>query len=570
MFSFIRTHCKLCALIFTIVNWFVWVGFYPSLQNDDFQIYSMLCGYGENPGPYGIYTNIVLGYIIYLLQHISTNINWYLAILFSIAFTCTTCFNFLLLEQLQKSSSKNPFAKLRFFATFLLLLYVNRLVLSNLQYTHVGTIACCTSALLVYRILTRGARFISVTVCLLLTIAGFSLRNQTLVPFSFACIGMITAGILSFPTTQSHKKSIALVLVVLATLLATLSFTHRYLYENSPEWQTASDFLEARVSIQDYPDNSGLDKTALIEKKGLSVKETQIFRSFIYVPGMDHLSKVRDLADIHRQGRKGLMGSSFAAEHNILTPTAKQFKEPFSSLMTITPWGTLGVAFFLFVISINRQSIRCNGPVLLAFGAYMACLLILGRSPGRVVHPMVITTAFWVLIHLPNEAPLLRKRWMAWGSWGVCALGVAFCFRHSFHWRPSSPRAEAHEYCAARPENLYITTNQQGCGLFPVGFTGYSMDYLHKTNVLPVGDGWMFYTPAYRAALAARKIENPYRELLKDNVYVITFRQEDKWVLKQLSALHELYTGQGVEFSKVHAIGEHSFWKAHQLPNAAK
>ena len=80
----------------------------------------------------------------------------------------------------------------------------------------------------------------------------------------------------------------------------------------------------------------------------------------------------------------------------------------------------------------------------------------------------------------------------------------------------------------------------------------------------------MFYTPAYRAALAARKIENPYRELLKDNVYVITFRQEDKWVLKQLSALHELYTGQGVEFSKVHAIGEHSFWKAHQLPNAAK
>lgn len=569
MIAFIRSHSKLSALLFTLLNWFVWVGFYPSLQNDDFQIYSMLCGYGETPGPYGIYTNIILGYLTLLLQHISASVNWYLLILFLIAFACSLCLNFLFLDCISKNESKSSFTKLKLLTTFFLLLYINQLVLANLQYTHVGTIACCTSALLIHRILTSGIRIIPVGLCLFLVIAGFSLREQTIVAFIFVATGIITSCFLSSASRIFKKQAFAF-FVVLTAILSTLHYTHKSLYEQSAEWETAANFLQARVNIQDYPDNSGIDKREAIEKEGLSLKETEIFRSFIYVPGMDDFSKVSVLADIHRQGRKGLFGSDFAAEYNILTPTKKQFIQPFSSLMIITPWGTLSLACFLFIISVNRRSIRCNGPVLLAFCAYMACLLILGRSPSRVVTPMVITTAFWVLTHLPNHAPLMERRWIAYGSWVICALGVAFCFRHSFHWRPSSPTAAAHEYCAAHPENLYITTNQQGCGLFPVGLMGYSMNYLHKTNVLPVGDGWMFYTPAYRAALAARKIDNPYCEILKDNVYVITFRKEDKWALKQVADLHELYTGNGVEFSKVTTIGEHSFWKAHQRPSEAK
>lgn len=569
MFSFIRTHCKLCALIFTIVNWFVWVGFYPSLQNDDFQISFLLQGGGEGSSSFNLFTNIALSCILAQLQNVSSSTVWYLLALFLVSLASAYSINFLFADSMDEGATKTSFGILKSVISICILIFINRAILTSIQFTHVGIIACCAGALLISRMASKGGSRTMVLSALTLILSGFCIRDQSIIAFIFIMLGTGCAYLVG----DDRSSSVRPVLITLAVLLPSLvglHFLNSVLYHQSTEWGPAQLYSKARYNIQDYPDNSKIDKRNLLTAKGIKPTEYTAFKSFLYVPSMDSLSKVKDLSEIHQQGREGLFGSKFAADHLLLKPTAKQFKEPFSSLMTITPWGTLGVAFFLFIISINRQSIRRNGPVLLAFGAYMACLLILGRSPGRVVHPMVITTAFWVLIHLPNEAPLLRKRWMAWGSWGVCALGVAFCFRHSFHWRPSSPRAEAHEYCAARPENLYITTNQQGCGLFPVGFTGYSMDYLHKTNVLPVGDGWMFYTPAYRAALAARKIENPYRELLKDNVYVITFRQEDKWVLKQLSALHELYTGQGVEFSKVHAIGEHSFWKAHQLPNAAK
>lgn len=570
MISFISKHYIASSLTFLLLCLLLFFGCTPSMNNDDYQIFFCMNGGGESATSFGVYVHTLIGSLCSLLLHLSDSVCWYLVFITSI--NIAACFSVLLYAIREIGDHHAPTAYRWILYTFLAiaLLYGCLDSLSTNQYTHIA-ILTGGSGILWFSCALQSRRFSFFTIPAVCLVAlGCMMRADSVFSVLFLYAGASLTFLIKSKLHLFRNINFIIGSVGMLGSILTLNTLDRSTVASSPEWDQAYADRKTMVEIVDYPDNSSVNKDEMCRENGITPLEFRLLKSFFYVPKFQNSAETHTAERIHKYGRRGLLGIDAAAETGLLAPDFKKLIDPFSSLMKLTKWCIFGMTCFLFVITFNKKSVKDCLPMLCVTIAYIFTLLLVGRCTGRVTNPILFIASIWILTHLPQHAPLLQNRWAIITTAAILICGCAFTFRHTIGHRFWNAQAAAHEYCAAHPENLYITTNQQGCGLFPVGFMGYSMNYLHRTNVLPVGDGWMFYTPAYRAALAARKIDNPYCEILKDNVYVITFRKEDKWALKQVADLHELYTGNGVEFSKVTTIGEHSFWKAHQRSSEAK
>ena len=107
----------------------------------------------------------------------------------------------------------------------------------------------------------------------------------------------------------------------------------------------------------------------------------------------------------------------------------------------------------------------------------------------------------------------------------------------------------------------------QGLNLFPNGWKGVSLHYFANTNIIPIADGWCFYSPAYKEALKARGISNPYAELCKPSTYLVTQNNTDEdGTLRLISEVHNRQLGTELQFKKVETVGKFTFWQARSQP----
>ena len=107
----------------------------------------------------------------------------------------------------------------------------------------------------------------------------------------------------------------------------------------------------------------------------------------------------------------------------------------------------------------------------------------------------------------------------------------------------------------------------QDLGIFPSGWSGVSLDYLAHSNIIPISDGWCFYSPAYKAALKARGITNPYAEICKPTTFLVTQNNLDEsGILRLISAVHSRQMGTPLQFRKVESVGKFTFWQAEPQP----
>ncbi len=554
------------ATLSFLYNTFLFIGI-PSPVNDDYQIYFMLCGGGETPGCFSIYTHVALGAAVSALTAWMPDINWYLGILLAMTFLSCVTLNTLACKAALFVDRNSPTWSIRAVATVLILLSVNITSLSDIQYTHVAVLSCCAGALVL------GCAFFKRTAahlpeiaagCLLIAL-GTMLRTSALLPAIF----LLAALLISWSVTYRRLAPNAVICSAAASLLVillVLAAIQKACYSHEPDWDTAARYLHSRVNILDYPDNSGIDKSARYAEAGIAAEEITVFKSFTYVPSMDSLEKVQAAEAIHRTDRKGLFGSELAAYAGLLETQPEQFTQPFSALPNLTPYTPLVCVTCLFILMFNRESAKKTLPMLLATLCFIVTLILVGRCVARVLAPFLYAAAIWILICLPDSAPMLRARLIRWGSIAFCLCCFLFSMRHK---RPSFSSSGGGEqqpwqYCASHPDTLFLTTCIQGCGLFPYGLGGYTHSYLKHTNIIPVADGWVFYTPAYRSALKARGITNPYLKLTEPNTRLVTFkRYKPAKMLQRISFLHEAATGTGLNFTLVRSCGQFDFWQAY-------
>ena len=532
-----------------------------SLQNDDCQIYFLLCGGGEEACPFSIYGNAFLGYILGCLDATAPGVNWYLVVLTLAAAGGCLLLNHAIMEELLLHGSRAVGI-----ASAFLLLYINAECLTNIQYTHIAILCASTASLLVYRILNGAAAGWRIPTAALLAGCGFCLRHQSALAAVFLLGGILAAHFCTQPSKSSLKRASAACAAILGTWLALYIFDAT-IYKRHPEWEQARVYSDLRVGIQDSPDNSGLEKGDMLKAAGVSPKDFSVFRAFMYVPHMEDRELGEKLLEIHRTGRKGIFGLEHAQKLGLLELDIGKLAPPSTLARFLTPYVPLAVACAILLVCGDRKRITRGAIVLCSVVGFIVALALQQRLVGRVLNPVLYVGAAYLLSVSYNEKPGKGgSRLPAWICVCLSLVAVAFCNRH-FTLSPASwwkqDKDSPAQYCAEHVETLFLTCcMQRECQVFPRGFSGYTPAYLNRTNVLPIAGGWIVYTPAYKAALARRGVSNPYLAVLSRPTQVVTFKGWDaEPTLANIAYLVKEYSGKDITFTKVAERQECEFWQ---------
>ena len=522
------------------------------LQNDDLQICFLLNGGGEAPGPFSLYTNVCLGWVLCHLSSIWPGVNWYYCFLCAMAAIASLAINYSACERVARCSIVFKIA------TLLFLVYINYRGMITIQYTHVGVYAACAAVLLISRMFDHSVSVSRLVISTFLLFAAFCLRASVLLSAAFLLIGIVVA---EWHRLRERRLLMRLGLAVAVPLLlcGCAFIANTIEYRNSPEWGNALRFSQVRMQIVDSKDNSGLNKEADLLNAGISPESYSLFQKFVYVPEMDNLATVESAVRIHKNGRKGVLGSSAAADIGLLEFQPSNLKPKTTLARLVTPYVPLCIAVFLLLLFPERKRMVKALGILVLLACYIYILALMDRLVVRVLNPLLYASALYVM-SIPEESTHMRCwKWRAAGAVLLSALACVFCFRHLKE--PSENVKAAWAYCESKADTLFFTCSMQWPWATSSKLEAFSLQHLQNTNILPLADGWIFYTPAYKAALKARGISNPYVRLMQPNAQLITRKQGSRQSALQCIQ-KEIYaqTGQCVDFEKVAEKGVFEFW----------
>ncbi len=550
--EFLGKRAKLSALILAISAAVVSLCLRsPSLQNDDLQIYFMLLNGGEDVASagYGIYTNYVLGWLLAQVSYLMPFLNAYLLFLFVVSFLSCYCANVYVLERFCCCKCGLLVEKVRVLVSIIVLLLIDIACMSSLQYTHVAIFAAAIGGMLL-GLESKKLNVVQILYVLFLVVSAYMLRESALVILAFFLVPFIWKEI--------KNKYVQVGICVVGVVLIGVSWVHSDAYRANSPWREARDFLQFRVKILDTADNSGIDKRELLEGRGINPDSYKLFRSFVYTPSMDSVDRVSQCLTIHQSGRKGFLGSSILADKGMLdVPMSARFNSGLTLFQRITPWVPLCIMVFLWCVGGDKRHATRVMSLFICLFAYVGVLLLLQRMVGRVLDPALYACAVWMMAQPIAANKWNVRKWVAVFCVAVSVLGCLFFVRH---WRISSRETVASEYCAARADTLFLTTCQQGLGLYPIGFCGYSYKWLSQTNILPIADGWNYYSPAYKAALAARGFSSLEEAFFHPRTLIVV-REGFLSMTKVLERLADCEWNKKIECSVVDTYGGFHFVK---------
>lgn len=567
MFSFIRKHPFFTAFLPLVTAWAIILGLIPrGLANDDFQLWFMYCDGGTGAVPFSMHSGVLEGWLLMGLNAISDQVNWYLVLLHFICSVACMGLNLHAATRWSRNQdSSTAFSISRLIITLAVLTYINFYSIYHAQYTYIAILCSCVSLFLFYDWWKGMGGAKRLTTSLFLFCCAYELRDQSMGAFCIIGLGVLVAGLLSLRQPASPKRRLCILAYPL--LLGALVATDKLTFQSSPEWNDAKQFCLARIGIQDSPDNSGVNKSQALTAVGTDKLDYEIFKTFTYVPGFcnESSSEIAKVRDIHQSQRRGLMGLELAAKAGFLALDDYKFKGGNTLLRAMDPWLPLTISLVLLLSGLNRRALLHAAPMLAAILLYFGVLLLLQRAVDRVLHPVLYAGSVWILAS-PVTSNKLSRHWLSCAVLSlVCILAACFPFRHA-RWYLQEP-ASAWKYCAERPQNLYLTASMQDLGIFPSGWSGISRNYLAHSNIIPISDGWCFYSPAYRKALQARNITNPYIEILKPRTFIVTQNdRKPESMLQIISQLHQRQCGYLLQFRLVETVGKYTFWQAEAQP----
>lgn len=563
MYQRIARHPLTLAFLPLLFTWLLLALAQPrELQNDDFQLFFQLCNGGAGSIPFSGHSGYLTGLLLMGLNCISNSVNWYLILLLTAGSFACYGLNFFVVKRIFASPSHStPLDYTRLLSALALLCFINYKSLFLAQYTSIGILSACSSLFLLYDWSQSVSSKLKYACTVLLFIIAYELRDQSVIPFFF--LGAFVLLIVIATSTPEAKRRFYRGSVLFPIILATLYSIHAVALKTEPEWQNAVAFNHTRTKILDSKDNSGIDKTQSLKELGINSQEYNLFKSFTYLPGFcnENAAELEKVLKIHNDQRKGLFGLDLAAKHGLLELGDYRYKEGDSPAQAITPWIPVCAAFFLVVIGMNRRSMAHTLPMLAALLGYFSLLFVMQRVVGRVFHPVLYVSAVWILAAPISANAFTRNKFICCSVLVIQIMAALFCLRDARH--IFNRGEQAWMLCAQNPQNLYLTTSMQHLCIYPPGCKGVSLRYFATTNMLPIADGWCFYSPAYRAALNARGIRNPYAEICKPDTYIITQNNLDETgMLNTISSVHKRQTGTPLRFRKMETVGKFSFWKA--------
>lgn len=517
--------------------------------NDDSAMTQILSGsYTGSPNAHAVFLRYPLSWIIKMMYQLNptvkilgkayTEINWYITV-------------FVLMETIALIAV--VFRILHYFGR-------NRIVLavimsmgflkiwlpcfSRLTFSTAGAFMGCM-AFLFFTFLSEKESYRPwniLILCLLLACA-YSLRKQCL----YMILPFLGLAFLRKYHIQIFKKATPwLVFSACAFVLLGCNYLHTKMYSGQ-EWKKFAIYNHARAYLQDYGGFSKYeDHKDFFEKKGISPQEYDSIKYYRYC-FLDEYSPelIEDLYLEVKAGEEKLplmqkiLRAKGKVKNYILTKEQSAANLKYTSFFM---WIFLFPLILITLITQRKKGLWQHISLLLEAGATGLGLLALwfylamqGRFPLRVeetIRLVMLITGFALVCHylklwkgaaLTKLHPLIQ----------VVSVIIVVMLCNPMHMlrqmkesqenflNLQSDKAEIIEWCADRPENIYILdTNGIVTPIRPT-------DTYYNSNWY-VSGSWIAYSPLYKEKLALNNLENLGSETLtKDNVYII-IQKKDK------------------------------------------
>jgi hypothetical protein len=511
-------------------------------ESDDFYLAAMLSGaYGNGPNPHTHFLNYLLGLLLQPFYHLCPFLNWFLLAQLACIFVAFTGITSILLQRLGR-----PFGlaiSLFFLAFFSDDLYIVVQWTKSAEFlSFAGFFILLASAAKRFWAGLVGGGF--------LMLCGSWIRFegfQEMLPFMILLyvsdLGMNHryTGIGAFLWGEK-RFFIALTGIILAVFVS-LQIHQRAMSEDS--YRAYAEYNGVRAAVMDYSRSDPVGLKEDIEEADLRWDDYKLFKNWVfYDPDIFSLKNVRIYLE---------------AARNNAYPLQQRLR---SVLITHRPAIVSGYpifwAFVLLLVGVAITNRRQLLPVLLAFLLTISLyiyFLLLGRLLYRLEFGLwlgVATIALWFL-----KTPT-QFRWKT--GYTVVLLLLILLFKYPLY-IPADAFAErtpecnemdkmeinsalfyAREYSAARyrsrpyqhrcyselrkeleshPENLYMLSHldmirPQYCWFSP--YQAVPAGYFKNQIYLGF---WTVYWPDVEQSLRERGVENPLKELVKENVYVV-------------------------------------------------
>ena len=554
--------------------------------SDDFVMETILSGaYGDSLNPHMLFVNIIFGYILMPLYTLFPVVSWYFLALIVLGFLSFVCITYILFEKCRNLTA--------LCLSVLLLSFFSNDIYVLIQFTKISAFCILSGALLIVETAYHCKKTVPLLLGSVLCILGALIRFQsvfTVAPFILFVV-LFGAG-QYFKKLKGIKGDVNFVpyykilLIGGGTLFIILcaQFFNRNAYESDTDYQSYYEYTQARAAIVDSRDLGYGAYQPELEKLGISENDYRMLRCWNFSdPEYFTLNKMKAIAKIVQE-----KNSQYWGGWQIL------FEEIQSRKYGAYPIFWACVILFLFGLFHNPK--RWYGYVCTGFLSCLMILLffVLGRVVYRVEYGVFLGT-FLLLLYFTTEDERNIETDNSYKTICVVLAGICLIRQAPTYIPDSEYKTVTVDGRKAYIDNVYYDSG---------GFNGrkyrkvvyktdlsngliqemesnrdnfYFLEFMSTIQTLyydwnafssPGTDYYQNYVymsgvttnfPDINNLLRENGVENPYKSLIKENVYLVDTSMHDTI----LSYLQEHYYPQA-RMERVKTVEGYDIWKYYE------
>ena len=496
---------------------------YTGNSDDDWTVSFYLSGRIDGQG-LSLHVNALLSQLVYGLNSVLSNLNWFFVIEHLIAFGALAALVYGVLTWWRSASGVAVLA--------LVIALVMPNCISSSNYTYVAFFATAVGgAILTQRLRDPSVGLPAMVAGGLLLASGLALRLQ-MFAMGLPFLALAVLWVLWSQRGQVRVSDLPRVLLPLGVvaLVCCGMLLYDHVVWQQDGWRQWREYNEPRTAISDYPMPEYPEAKDSLDEAGVSENDYFMLRNWASadVDALDTatISRVAEL-----QIKPDLSPSAIVAS---LADYVRQ------SLDHLSLFGPLLVAFILLMVEARNS----RALVLLELCVALAVCLYFyaaGRLPDRVEEPAWLYACIACLAaSLPRE-PAGERPVRDWRRWVVCGVGGAMLVgglaytvhRHIPYFSVDGLRVALTqaEVEASGPISSYVEEHPDSAFVADTGtYTRFEKEYGYRylpradtaTRMLPLG-GWGSGSPFRRRQSELLGATNPFEALVSDDAtYLIT------------------------------------------------
>ena len=532
------------ALILNLIAFAISQFFFEPVfeTNDDNYISAILYGvYGEYD-THLVYMNVIMGKIIKLLLLLCPILPWYTIIQYILLFVAFTAILYLILN--------NKTNEYRYFLCITMLIFFGYECYVKVQYSKTAGVMTAAGILLVYEALKRKQikkQQLILGACLM--VIGSLYRFQVFI-MMLAIIGIMVffhcINGMKNKDFQIFRRCCVIFLPIFIVCFCFKLYDSK-IYNESIEWKEYKEFDKKRIELLDYGFPDYNENRDIYQELDISIGDLQLYKNWNYA----------DKELFTEEVMTKLVDSKREKIFNLQT-IRDFFREMPVQFLTYPCFLVVCMIFILWLFGDRKNKMSITGALLLSIIIEIYFYYTGRYFINRVDLPVLLGVFVILAMNLEKSRLGNVDRYIVYIVFTSIIFNTNSFLGTKTKLDGKESAKEIMQLIEEDKGNMYFVENYKGNDLWTAAFPIWTIPPKGcSENLYPLG-GWRYNTPLTNYQLQRYGLDNPYRNLVSDHIYLIADSSYYVNLIKQYMEDH-YYSNINVNLEKI--IDGYYFYK---------